>query len=85
MTCSSKGAGNVTWQLVCSQKTWKAEVNFRWISDFYATDETLGSSVMELTSQDLELIVTCEAESKDSVASRTVTLKEVCAGKLLSP
>ncbi|XP_070807613.1 SLAM family member 5-like, partial [Pituophis catenifer annectens] len=81
LTCISKGAGNGTWQLICSQETWKGEVNFRWISDFYATDETLGSSVMELTSQDLELIVTCEGESKDSIASRTVTLKEVCAGQ----
>ncbi|XP_070807634.1 SLAM family member 5-like [Pituophis catenifer annectens] len=85
LTCISKGAGNGTWQLICSQETWKGEVNLRWISDFYATDETLGSSVMELTSQDLELIVTCEGESKDSIASRTVTLKEVCAGQTKNP
>lgn len=76
--------GNGAWRLNCSQETWEDGVEFSWISPVKYTDATLGSSVMELISQDLDLVAMCMAKNKASDAYRTVTLKEVCAGKFFS-
>lgn len=80
-TCIPDDSRNGAWRLNCSSETLEDGVVFSWgpysMSDF----PTFGSSVMELTSKDLDLEFTCTATNEASVASRTVTLNQVCGGK----
>ncbi|KAK9391363.1 hypothetical protein NXF25_018693 [Crotalus adamanteus] len=77
VTCTSDGAGNGTWQLNCSTKTWEDRVNISWTSVAKSTDPSPGSSVIQFVSQDLN--ATCTAENPVSNASRMVSLKQICA------
>ncbi|XP_058016491.1 SLAM family member 9-like isoform X2 [Ahaetulla prasina] len=74
VTCTPNAAGNGSWQLNCSKEPWEDGVKFSWRSDVRSNDPTLGSSVINLAHN-----VTCLAENLISKASRTVSLKEVCA------
>ncbi|XP_032090134.1 SLAM family member 5-like isoform X2 [Thamnophis elegans] len=77
VTCTPEGTGNRTWQLTCSTGTWEDRVNISWTSSAQSTGPTPGSSVIRFVSQELD--ATCRAENPVSQASRTVSLKEVCA------
>ncbi|XP_032094551.1 uncharacterized protein LOC116523549 [Thamnophis elegans] len=77
VTCTPEGTGNRTWQLTCSTGTWEDRVNISWTSSAQSTGPTPWSSVLRFVSQDLD--ATCRAENPVSQASRTVSLKEVCA------
>ncbi|XP_058015775.1 SLAM family member 9-like [Ahaetulla prasina] len=81
VTCTSMGAGKGVWQLNCSTGTLKDEMEFRWNASYKGIDIISEGSVVELNSQDLDLEFTCMAKTEDSVAFRTVTLKEVCSGQ----
>ncbi|XP_058016852.1 SLAM family member 5-like [Ahaetulla prasina] len=77
VTCTPEGTGNRTWQLNCSTGTWEDRVNISWTSSAQSTGPTPGSSVIQFVSLDLN--ATCTAENPVSQASRTVSLKQVCA------
>ncbi|XP_058016747.1 T-lymphocyte surface antigen Ly-9-like [Ahaetulla prasina] len=79
VTCTPEGTGIRTWQLNCSTGTWEDRVNIRWTSSAQSTGPTPGSSVIQFVSLDLN--ATCTAENPVSQASRTVSLKQVCAGQ----
>ncbi|XP_058015857.1 SLAM family member 9-like [Ahaetulla prasina] len=79
VTCTSTGPGKGAWKLHCSSG--KDGVEFSWESNVNGTDVISETSVVELISQDLDLELTCMAKTEDSVAFRTVTLKEVCSGQ----
>ncbi|XP_070806468.1 SLAM family member 5-like isoform X1 [Pituophis catenifer annectens] len=78
VTCTPDAAGNGTWNLNCSTGTWEDGVKFSWTSAVQSKDLPLWNSSI-LTSQDLNLNVTCAAENPVSKASTTVSLKQVCA------
>ncbi|XP_032090102.1 T-lymphocyte surface antigen Ly-9-like [Thamnophis elegans] len=81
VTCSSDGAGNGTWQLNCSTGDWKDRVEFSWESPIYRPYRSPDDAVIKVTSQDLNVSVTCRAENLISKASKTVFLKDVCSGQ----
>ncbi|XP_058016484.1 uncharacterized protein LOC131186672 isoform X2 [Ahaetulla prasina] len=81
VTCTPGGTGNRTWQLNCSTGTWEDRTNIRWTSSAQSTGPTPGSSVIQFVSLDLN--ATCTAENPASQASRTVSLKQVCAVRLV--
>ncbi|XP_034282234.2 SLAM family member 5-like [Pantherophis guttatus] len=80
VTCTPDAAGNGTWKLNCSTGTWEDGVKFSWTSAVQSRDLPHWNSSI-LTSQDLNLNVTCAAENPVSKASTTVSLKQVCAGQ----
>ncbi|XP_039224601.1 uncharacterized protein LOC120319614 isoform X1 [Crotalus tigris] len=77
--CTPDGAGKGAWQLNCSTGDWKDRVEFSWDSPIYRPSHVPDDPVIKVTSQDLNIKVTCTAENLISKASRTVTLKEVCS------
>ncbi|KAM6435462.1 SLAM family member 5-like isoform 1-T1 [Liasis olivaceus] len=77
VTCIPDGGGNGTWQLNCSTGALEDGVEFSWIPAVQGEGPTLGNSTIKITSQDLDLNVTCRAENRVSNASTTVSLKEV--------
>ncbi|KAM6435376.1 SLAM family member 9-like isoform 2-T2 [Liasis olivaceus] len=79
VTCIPDGGGNGTWQLNCSTGALEDGVEFSWIPAIQGEGPTLGNSTIKITSEDLDLNVTCRAENRVSNASTTVSLKEACA------
>ncbi|XP_034282934.1 SLAM family member 5-like isoform X1 [Pantherophis guttatus] len=80
VTCVPDGAGSETWQLHCSTETWEEGTELSWTSATQNMDPTLGNSVTKLIYRDGDLNVTCTARNRVSWASKTVSLKQVCAG-----
>ncbi|XP_060538586.1 SLAM family member 5-like isoform X2 [Pantherophis guttatus] len=81
VTCVPDGAGSETWQLHCSTETWEEGTELSWTSATQNMDPTLGNSVTKLIYRDGDLNVTCTARNRVSWASKTVSLKQVCAGE----
>ncbi|XP_058016748.1 SLAM family member 5-like [Ahaetulla prasina] len=79
VTCAPDEGGNRTWQLNCSLAIDEDGVAFSWTSERQSTGPTLKSSVIKVPSQDQNIKLTCTADNRVSKASRTVSLKEVCA------